>query len=134
MKMKMSLQTKNLIGSVICGTFWFLSGVFGLWDSFGFKLANAVALIGAGASMLTVILVGAVEGDEMSEIHTYKAKARTYDSILMGFLIFSLVGAIQNLTNHRPFIANWHAWTMMFVGFMQVLFGIHFLIYERNGD
>lgn len=134
MKIKMSLQTKNLIGSVICGSLWFLSGVFSLWDSIGFKLAYAAALFGAGVSMITVILVEAVKGDEMSEIHTLKAKARTYDSLLMGFLIFSLVGAFQNLSNSRPFITNWHAWIMMFVGFMQFVFGIHFIIYERNGD
>ena len=129
-----SLRTKNIIGAFICGFFWVASGILTQLGSTTAILISGVTLIGAGASMLAVMLMGAVEGDEMAEIHFLKTKARTYDSIVMTFLIFSLIGAGYKMVRHEELITNWHAWVMIFIGIMQLVSGITFERYEKGGD
>ena len=45
MKKRFSLRTKNLIGNVICGAFWFIAGVFEHWDNTMSKIIVVVANI-----------------------------------------------------------------------------------------
>ena len=97
-------------------------------------LAEGISLLGAGISMLAVLVVGSVKGDEMSEIHTLKAKSRTYDCILIALLLFSLIGSVLNLAKYPFFITNWQAWLMMLIGVMQFISGFFFAKYEGVGD
>ena len=131
---KMSLKTKNYIGSIMGGLFWFLSGLFSLWDTTGFHIASMVSTIGAIVSMWVTMIVQVQDGDEMSEAHFLKAKARTFDSVLITFLIFVLFSSLYKLIKHEDFIVNWQSWLMMFIGFMIFTSGLYFAKFERDGD
>ena len=134
MKKGLPLTTKNLIGSIICGACWFVAGLMSNWHTLVSMIVTGLALIGAGVAMITVMIVGFEKGDEMSEMHFLKAKAKTYDCILLVLLIFSLVSSINNLVGREQFVVNWHAWLMMFIGIMQVISGFYFAHYEKAGD
>jgi len=134
MKKEIPLKIKNLIGSIICGACWFLAGVFENGKSIGFMIATGLALIGAGMAMIAVTVVGWEKGDEMSELHFLKAKASTYNSMLFGILILSLVGSINRLLGNEDMIVKWHAWLLIFLGIMQLINGICFARYEKAGD
>ena len=134
MKKEFPLTTKNMIGSIICGSCWFVAGLMSIWHTLVPMIITGLALIWAGAAMIIVMVVGFEKGDEMSEKHFLKAKARTYDSMLLALLIFSLWSSVNNLIGREQFIVNWHAWLLMFIGIMQVISGVYFAHYEKAGD
>lgn len=134
MKKKHSLTTKNMIGSIICGVCWFVAGLMSNWHTLASMIVTGLALIGASVAMFTVIVVGFEKGDEMSEMHFLKAKAKTFDRILLTLLIFSLVSSVNNLMGREQLHVNWHAWLLMFIGIMQVISGVYFAHFEKAGD
>ncbi len=131
---KISLKTKNYIGTVACGLFWLLAGIFELSDSRVFKIAEGIALIFAWIMLILRIFLQAEDGDEMSRAHFLKAKAMAFDSILSGVLLFTLVNSVTQLIWQKDVISDWHAWLMMFIGVMMIISGMNFARYERDGD
>ncbi len=134
MQKEFSLELKNHIGSIVCGVCWLLAGIFINYESKEALIATSFFLVGAAVSMLVLMFIQSVEGDEMSEMNYLKSRVRTYNSCLLTFIIFALMGVINRLTVEKDFFNNWQAWTMMFIGIQQVISGIYFAKYEKDGD
>lgn len=134
MNKKISLKTKNLIGSIFAGIFFALSGIFDMFDNIPFQIVSGLFMMLAGASLIFILFIKAEEGDEMSEAHSLKAKAQTYNTILCGIIIIALISVISRMIFHKDFIVDWHAWLLVFIGIMQFMYGYYFAKYERDGD
>lgn len=134
MKKTISLKTSNILGSIVCGILWFITGFLSLWDSKVYQIVQLIVLVGLGITMLLIFLTKPEKGDEMSKAHYLKAKAMTYDITLKLILIFFLILMSLKIFAHKVFEINWEAWTLMITGLMQFVSGFSFAKYERNGD
>ena len=134
MKKKFSLRTKNLIGNVICGAFWFIAGVFEHWDNTMSKIIVVVALSCAVATSVFELWLRSVEGDEMSEYHYLKAKSYVFDSMILVLPLLFCFNSLYDTFSGEPFFTNVGGWLLMFIGFLRIMSGVYFARFERKGD
>ncbi len=134
MKRELPIRTKNFIESIICGACWFFGGLLSGFDNKICLIISSIILLGSGFVLVFLSIVNAEEGDEMSELHYLKAKARTYDTVLLIFLLFAVIGGINRIMGHEEFISKWRIWILMLIGLMQIYAGVLFSKYEKDGD
>ena len=135
MKIEITLKTKNIVSNIIAGIFWFLAGVFYIWDDNLIFMCLGTAMITASLICLLYAKYTHVEkGDEMSEYNYTKARSSTYGIILIGFLVLALITVIIKMIFGFELASSWKPLLYMFIGIMQFVCGLYFISYEKGGD
>lgn len=134
MKRKMSLKVKNYIESIAAGICWFVSGFCEKYDTTPARIIIIIASVGIIITIISSLIIHSEEGDEMSELHYLKAKARVHDSLLTTLLIMSVIDLVFKQISSTPFVVNWLGWIKMFIGVMQIASGFYFARFEKRGE
>lgn len=136
MKKEMSLIKSKCIQYIGNGIGWFAFGIFSMYDSTVFIVLSIVSLVICCASSFSVLMTTHEEEDEMSEYNMIKAKAKTMDwlkTISLGALLFvTLIGALNKAVDNIN--VNLGAVIPFIFGAMEIMIGIFFVKYEKDGE
>lgn len=132
------IESKTLL-YVGNGTAWLAYGVFSLFDNTVCKILSIVFLL-CGITSLILGMTSREKDDEMSKHNLLKAKATTMDltkiSILFVLMINTVLGLLHTFfpsLNETIFVSI-KTVVPMIIGILEIVTGVLFLKYERDGE
>ena len=128
-----SLSTKNIIGMILMGIFWFLYGLMNCFDGIIFNILSLISIIGVMITLILTINLKFENGDEMAEMHFLKARSKALNALIILLLILSMLGSATRIFGTN-LVANWQGYTSMILGFVHIISGYYFWKYEKDGN
>ena len=125
---KMSLLQSYQLKYTISGFAWLVYAISRLFENIACKIVGILAL---AVVILSLVLAsrGNEEEDEMSIMHTYKAKARSFDLIYGVVLLLSMISIVG-----YDFNFDFNKIYGFVIAAVNILIGCFFARLEKEGD
>lgn len=139
MSKKIGLIESKILVYIGNGSAWLAYGVLSLFDNMVCVILSTVFLL-CGLASLLLGMSSKEKDDEMSNHNLLKAKARTMDNlkiivlvILMFISVIGLLHMIFPLINENIFVSL-KTVVSTIIGVSEIMIGVLFLKYERDGE